>query len=130
MTDTSTSQPCALEDQDPARAILNGYVRVIQKARSNSLEATDNDRDLAEVIDPVLFSEDTDKLLEALARCADGNPSPGDAMNFSWMMRKLAGSSAGVKVSAACLIDDRYNFIARPLDAYKAVAEACKLVAL
>ena len=70
-----------------AQQIIMGYIRAIQKARSNALEACDESRPVAASLDPVLFSADTDRLLEALAAAHD-HPSPTDSMNLSQMMQK------------------------------------------
>ena len=65
-----------------AQQIIMGYIRAIQKARSNALEACGESRPVAASLDPVLFSGDADRLLEALADAHD-HPSPTDPMNLS-----------------------------------------------
>ena len=103
-----------------AQRIIMGYVRSIQKARSNALEACDENRSLAADLDPVLFSEDTDRLLEALATAHD-HPNPTDPMNLSHMMRKAHDGSPSLRITAASQIDRRLNFIDNPPDALRAV---------
>ena len=78
-----------------AQQIIMGYIRAIQKARSNAIEACDESRSVAAGLDSVLFSEGTDRLLEALADAAD-HPSPTDAMNLSRMMQSTQDGSPGL----------------------------------
>ena len=103
-----------------AQQIIMGYIRAIQKARSNALEACGESRSLAADLDSVLFSEDTDRLLEALAAAAD-HPSPTDPMNLSYMMRKARDGSPSLQITALAQIDRRLDFIDNPPDALKAV---------
>ena len=103
-----------------AQQIIMGYIRAIQKARSNALEACDESRPVAASLDPVLFSADTDRLLEALAAAHD-HPSPTDPMNLSQMVQKTQDGSPSLQITAAVQIDQRLNFIDCPADALRAV---------
>ena len=99
-----------------------GYIRAIQKARSNALEACGESRDLAADLDPILFSEETDRLLEQLGRAHD-HPNPTDPMNLSHMMRKARDGSESLQITTLSQIDQRLNFIDRPADALQAVMD-------
>ena len=118
-----------------AKKTLQGYAVAIQKARSglreshsgpepSSLKAIDRE---AAKIDPVLFSERCETLLQKLVETAERGPDAVTVMNFSWMMRRMAGLDqddpwAAPDVSHALRItlasmDRHYDFTENPLAA-------------
>ena len=118
-----------------AKKSLQGYVCAIQRARSSLREGCsssgpssldDVDREAAE-IDPVLFSERGELLLQKLTEASEGRPDAFVVLNFSWMMRRLAGLDTDdpwmapnvshvLRITLASM-DRRYDFTESPLSA-------------
>jgi len=97
------------------KRILDGYVRAVQKARSNALEANGESVALARDFDPVLFGDDLTVLMEKMADRSDsGSWEPVEMMNFTTLMRLRSDRSPGLMAALLTSLDTRDFYLEEP----------------
>ena len=95
--------------------IIRGYIRAIQKARSNMVEEGRGSMEAAAIMDPNLFSDEAETLLKLLAVVHDDTPDAMTTMNMSVMVANLAERSCALRICAVTQIKPEYNFLDNPV---------------
>lgn len=79
--------------------MMKAMLWAVQKARSNALEACQDDEGLAELLNPWLFSDDCQQLMTRMSDKAQ--PDPMDVMNCMGVLNRYGGNGVSMTLAVA-----------------------------